>query len=148
MISDKDKEKMKKVIELCKKKLSGGISQEDMQTELAYIILVEMFEDLKYKPLPIKPEMMEEYYALSELEKSQIGKVFWEQREVKKYIEDKEAINRENMSVLKTLDSLLAWVPEEDKENKLKTEERMKEFHRNKAIDENGQRVLKVNDIY
>lgn len=68
--------------------------------------------------------------------------------EVSIYIKERDEINKKNESILRLLNDLLNWLPQDDIENRSKVESRIEEFNKMKQMDsEVPQPYIRIDDI-
>ncbi len=112
---------------LLKRKMSGELTQEQFEKEIAYWTMVDAFEALKYCPLPIPPEKMIEYWNMTDEVRGYNQDIF-KREDVRTYLEMKGDAELTNKTRYDMLNELMKTIPEEDITNREKITVKINEF--------------------
>ena len=123
-------------VELFHKLQRGEIDQAGFNKELAYWTLHEVFDTAEYIDLPSPISILQEYYDLSYEKRRKVKREFFDQPEVRAYLEKRDKIRAENNSTIQSLEELLKLLPKEDEANIERVSEKYKKFFQLRQRDE------------
>lgn len=99
--------------DLLKQHREGKISLEELQKECAYWF-VDCIEEMKPRPEPTRPRDFEEYASMPFEKRAKISSEFWQQPQIKGYLEIREQIKNENNANMFWIKEHIKHIPEED----------------------------------
>lgn len=121
--------------ELFLRRTSGKITEEEFNKELAYWMLAEHFEGVKYTPMPMPIGLTKEYFDLAKDERRKVKPEFFENQEVKDFFSMKEVAQEQDKEAIRSLRQLLSVLPEDDEVNRKKVQDKLDNIQRNYIDD-------------
>jgi len=111
---------------------NGEITAECLNAELAYWILLEMFDKIHYVEYPTRPVELVEFDNLLNSEKDEARLDCFKLKPVQEFMSKKSKVDMKNRESMSTLKDMWDWLPETDEPNRKKVQERMSEFENGK----------------